>query len=100
MNQAVMGHGSVNPLCLLEQKVTWATQPRHYQRAFFYLRRILRSSGTWVLTGVILGRDSPFQKQSADESRNGKITLGFFFFCVCELLEVIYVGINEIIWPN
>lgn len=60
------------------------------------------SSESWDLSSsrdYPLGKDSPFWKWSADESKNDKITLGLFL-CVCELLEVIYVGINEIIWPN
>lgn len=41
----------------------------------------LEESEIWDLSfnrAYPLGRDSPFQKQSADESRNDKITLGFF----------------------
>jgi len=41
----------------------------------------LRSFEIWDLSfnrAYPSGREGPFQKQSADESRNDKITLGFF----------------------
>lgn len=76
-----MGHSSVDPLCLLEQKVPWANQLKHLQRAFSLPWENLRS-GTCVLIGLILWGGTVFQNQSAGESRNDKITLGFFFVCV------------------
>lgn len=98
-----MGYGSVNAWCPLEQVVTWASQRECRRRALLHLGK---SPEVWDLASSrasLLGRDSPSQKPSAGESRSDTITPGFFYLfcvCVCELLEVIYVGINEIIWPN
>lgn len=93
-----MGYGSVNARCPLEQVVTWASQWECHRRALLHLEK---SPEVWDLGSnrvSLLGRDSLSQKPSAGESRSDTITPGFFF--VCELLEVIYVSINEIIWPN
>lgn len=81
--------------------MTWACTLKHLQRAFLRLGKGLRSPERWdPCFGRAFCWGGTVRLKSKVLGSPGMIKSPLDVVCVCELLEVIYVGINEIIWPN